>query len=291
MRSDADPGNFVAVVTGATRGLGRGTARGLASMGARVFVTGRDAGALENVVAEIDRNGGIGCSITCDHRDDEQIRRLFERVADEADGRIDLLVNNAATVLGQELIAPGGFWTKTLGLADMITLGLRSNYVAAYYAAPLMVAQHRGLIANISFYGAASYFHGPAYGAAKAGTDKMSFDMAIDLKPENVSVISYWPGFVMTDAMKALSPEHVPADLRASLPEWEHPEFTGRVLHALAREPDILSCSGKAMIGAEVAARLGIRDIDGKQPISYRSTMGAPLEFMVPATIPPGGDQ
>src|SRR3546814_18581892 len=86
----------------------------------------------------------------------------------------------------------------------MIDVGLRSNYVASYYAAPLMVAAKSGLIASISFYGAVSYFHGAAYGAAKAGTDKMTQDMAIDLAPHGVAAVSIWPGFILTEVIKSL---------------------------------------------------------------------------------------
>jgi len=279
-KNEVDDG-FVAVVTGATRGLGRGAARGLAMKGGTIFVTGRDASALEGTVAEIEANGGVGRAILCDHRDDEQVRRLFADLAEQTGGRLDLLLNNAATVLGQELLAPGGFWTKSLGLADMITVGLRSNYVAAYYAAPLMVARGRGLIANISFYGASSYFHGPAYGAAKAGTDKMSFDMAVELRPEGVSVISYWPGFILTDAVRSLPPESLPPEIRETLPTWESPELTGLVLHALAHDPDILSYSGNTIIGAEFAQDNGLRDLNGAEPTSHRETMGPPLNFFV----------
>jgi len=145
-----------------------------------------------------------------------------------------------------------------------------------------MVAAGRGLIASISFYGAVSYFHGPAYGAAKAGTDKMTADMAVDLAPHGVSVVSFWPGFILTDAVKAMPPEMIPEDLRAAMPHWETPEFSGLVLDRLAQDPDLAALSGQALIGAELAERYGIRDTDGKQPLSYRATMGAPTSFVPP---------
>jgi NAD(P)-dependent dehydrogenase (short-subunit alcohol dehydrogenase family) len=272
----------IAMVTGATRGLGRGMARGLASRGHVVAVTGRDEAALAQVVREIEAAGGTGIAIACDHRDDEAVERAFATLAERTGGRLDLLVNNVAAVYGQELVAPGGFWEKPLKLADMIAIGLRSSYVAAWHAAPLMVAAGRGMIANISFYGAVSYFHGPAYGAAKAGTDKMAADMAIDLAPHGVSVVSFWPGFILTDAVRAMPPEMIPAELRAALPHWETPEFSGLVLDRLAEDADLAALSGQALIGAELGERYGIRDTDGKQPISYRATMGAPAVFAAP---------
>lgn len=272
----------IIMVTGATRGLGRGMARGFAGAGATVAVTGRDADALAQVVAEIEQAGGKGIALLCDHRDDSAVAAAFAQLADRTGGRLDLLVNNAAAVYGQELVAPGGFWEKPLKLVDMIDVGLRSSYVASYHAAPLMIAQGHGLIANISFYGATSYFHGPAYGATKAGTDKMTFDMAIDLKPHGPSVVSFWPGFILTDAIRSMPAEFIPEDLRAMLPNWETPEFSALVLAALLADPELASLSGTAVIGAELGLRYGIKDTDGKQPMSYRAMMGSPLEFLAP---------
>lgn len=270
----------IVLVTGATRGLGRGIARGLASRGHSVAVTGRDRVELGAVVAEIDRAGGKGLALLCDHRDDDAVAAAFATLAEWTSGRLDLLVNNVAAVHAMDLIAPGGFWEKPLHLADMINVGLRSAYVAAYHAAPMMVAAGRGLIASISFYGAVSNFHGPAYGAAKAGTDKMTADMAIDLAPHGVSAVSLWPGFILTDAVRAMPPELLPEELRAMLPSWETPEFSGLILDRLMDDHELTALSGKALIGAELAQGYGLRDTDGKQPVSYRATMGAPLSFL-----------
>lgn len=276
-------GDRIVLVTGATRGLGRGMARGFASRGHMVAITGRDRAQLAEVVGEIENGGGQGIALQCDHRDDEAVARAFAQLADQTGGRLDVLVNNAAAVYGPELVSPGPFWEKPLKLADMIDVGLRSSYVAAYHAAPLMVAAGRGLIASISFYGAVSYFHGPAYGAAKAGTDKMMADMAADLAPHGVAAVSFWPGFILTDAVRAMPPEMIPEDMRAMLPFWETPEFSALVLDALADDPALLSFCGRALIGAELAERYGIQDSDGKQPQSYRAMMGAPFAFQGPA--------
>jgi len=270
----------IVLVTGATRGLGRGMARGFAARGHTVAVTGRDLSQLALVVEEIEQAGGRGIALECDHRDDRAMESAFARLAKQAGGRLDLLVNNAAAVYPADLVASGPFWEKPLRLVDMIEVGLRSNYVAAYHAAPLMVARGKGLIASISFYGAVSYFHGPAYGAAKAGTDKMTADMAIDLAPHGVSAVSLWPGFILTDAVKAMPPEHIPEEMRAMLPSWETPEFSALVLDRLMDDPDLATLSGTALIGAELAERYGLSDADGKRPPSYRATMGAPLSFL-----------
>jgi NAD(P)-dependent dehydrogenase (short-subunit alcohol dehydrogenase family) len=284
--------NLVVIVTGASRGLGRGIARALGSVGATVYLTARSAdGTLEQAANEVDARGGRGIPVHCDHRRDDQVGELFARVRAEQ-GSPAILVNNAAAVYPEALLAPGGFWEKPLRLVDMIDVGLRSNYVASHFAAPLMVEARRGLIVNISFYGAVSYFHGAAYGAAKAGTDKMSHDMAIDLAPHGVAAVSLWPGLIMTDALAAMPPETIPESFRAMLPQFEKPEFSGLVINALYHDPQLAELSGKALIGAELGVKYGIKDLDGKQPISYRQTMGSPATPFSPKdpTRRPGGE-
>jgi NAD(P)-dependent dehydrogenase (short-subunit alcohol dehydrogenase family) len=272
----------IAVVTGASRGLGRGIARALGSKGMTVYCTGRSLGALEQAAAEVDAAGGRGIAARCDHADDAQVQALFARVGEEA-GRLDLLVNNAAAVHPQELSAPGPFWEKPVKLAEMIDVGLRSSYVASYYAAPLLLAsrsgQSGGLIANISFYGAASYFHGPAYGAAKAGTDKMTHDMSVDFADTPVSVVSIWPGYVLTDQLRDLPEEYRTPELQAMLPGFETPEFTGDVIAALLTDPERKALSGKALIGARLGLAYGIRDRDGRVPNDLSMRHGEPLQF------------
>ena len=263
----------VAIVTGANTGIGQAIALSLAAAGANIAAVGRTPA--EETVAQVHALGRRAEIISADLSSIEPVQRVVDETIEKL-GRLDILVNNAAAVYPDALMAPGGFWEKPLKLSDMIDVGLRSNYVAAYYASPMMVAAKRGLIASISFYGSVSYFHGAAYGAAKAGTDKMMRDMAVDLAPHNVAAVSIWPGFILTDAVKAIPPEFLPEDLRANLPNWETPEFTGLVIDALARDPDIMSLSGQALIGAELGERYRIVDLDGKQPISYRATMGAP---------------
>jgi len=270
----------IAIVTGASRGVGRGVARALGAKGMTVYVTGRRRETLQAAAEEVTRAGGKGIAVQCDHRNDAEVKALFEQVGRDA-GRLDLLVNNAAAVYPELLGAPGGFWEKDLKLVDMIVTGLRSDYVASYYAAPLMIASGRSLIVNISFYGAVSYFVGPAYGAAKAGTDKMTHDMAIDLKETPVSIVSLWPGYVRTDESKAIPDDMFPPELRAILPEFETPEFTGLVIAALAADPKLKSYSGRALIGADLGRTYGIKDIDGKQPRNWVDVMGSPASYFV----------
>lgn len=158
----------VAVVTGATRGVGAGIATLLAELGETVYVTGRttsskpgtNSGTITEVADSITTAGGVGKAVACDHVDDVQVKAPFERVKTEQ-GHLDLLVNNA-TALGVDPFAPPPFWNKSLTITEQFTVGLRSAFVATYYAAPLLIAADRALMVNVSFYGAVSYRLDPA---------------------------------------------------------------------------------------------------------------------------------
>jgi NAD(P)-dependent dehydrogenase (short-subunit alcohol dehydrogenase family) len=284
----------VVLVTGASRGLGRGIARQFGRFGATVYMTSRPASEalLAQAAAEVTGGGGKGIAVPLDQHDPRAVEALIRRIRDET-GRLDLLVNNAAAV-HPELARPGAFWEKPLALGDMIEIGLHTNYITAFFAAPLMIERRQGLIANISFYGAVTPFHGPAYGATKAGTDKMSFDMALDLRPYNVACVSIWPGFIYSDDLarfaEATPIDRMPPTLAAALPLFERPEFTAMVLNALQADPEVMKLSGQALIGAELGLRYGIRDLDGKAPVSFRDTMGGPLTFLPPDPRRPMGD-
>jgi NAD(P)-dependent dehydrogenase (short-subunit alcohol dehydrogenase family) len=272
--------HMIAVVTGASRGSGKGVALALGRVGATVYVTGRstrgDESPVGGTVAEtaeaVTRAGGNGIAVAVDHFRDDEVAALFGRVRGDH-GRLDILVNNAALL--RNSTGPGSFWEKSLDEVDLITVGLRSHYVAAWHAAPLLIANGKGLIVNTGHYGAVSYFVGPVYGAQKAGADKMAADMARELRPHNVSTNGIWMGSVATERGK-LFRDSVPAEQRHLLREQESAEFTGRVIAALYASPERMALSGQALIGAEIGERLGVVDIDGRQPPSHRETMGGP---------------
>ena len=277
----------VAMVTGASRGAGKGIALALGGRGYTVYVTGRsqragDAplpGTIHETAAAIDRLGGHGIAVSCDHGDDEQVRALFERVAREQDGRLDILVNNACAI-PDELVQPGAFWEKPLSLLSLLNVGMRSNYVASYYAAPLMVARRCGLIVHTSSFGGTCYMHGPAYGAGKAAVDKMAHDMGVELRPHNVAVVSIWMGLLKTERTDvALSDPELARHYEHLLETMESPQLTGLVIDALARDAHLMDRSGRIWIGAELAQQYGIRDVDGRQPPSHRPMLGDPTVF------------
>jgi NAD(P)-dependent dehydrogenase (short-subunit alcohol dehydrogenase family) len=280
----------IAVVTGASRGAGRGIAIALGRHGCTVYVTGRsetsgDAtlpGTIHETAAAVTAAGGKGIAVRVDHGDDAQVKSLFERVRSEA-GRLDILVNNACA-LHDQLTAPGHFWEKPLELVDMLDVGLRSGYVATYYAAPMMIEQRSGLVIFTSASGAVHYVYGPAYGAHKAGMDKFAADMAVDFKEYNVAVMSIWMGPLMTDRLKSVIASD-PAKYGHLPSVTETPEFTGEVIWALYGDPNLMDHSGHTVIGAEVAQKYGIKDQGGRQPSSYRDTHGVAPRIQYPNII------
>jgi dehydrogenase/reductase SDR family protein 1 len=247
----------VAVVTGATRGVGRGVASELARNGARVFVTGRSAPDRERLD---DRTTGV----RCDHRHDDQVEAAFEFVVREA-AAIDILVNNVWG--GYENMVENGqftwlrpFWEQPLWRWDaMFHAGVRAHYQASQIAARTMVARRRGLIVNISFWSAQKHIGNVAYGVSKAATDKMTADMASELEPHGVAVVSLYPGLVRTEKV-------MEAAQWLDMSNSESPEFIGRAVAALAADPGVLRHSGKALVAAAVAKEYGFTDIDGRTP-------------------------
>jgi NAD(P)-dependent dehydrogenase (short-subunit alcohol dehydrogenase family) len=273
----------VAVVTGASRGVGKGIALALAEQGATVYVTGRTvssqgqslAGTIGETAAEVDARGGKGIAVAVDLAQDADIAALFAQVQREQ-GRLDLLVNNAI-VIPDELTQPGGFWQKPVANWAMFDIGLRAAFVAAWHAAQIMVPQQSGLIVGISGYVGVTYTYGPIFGAAKAGLDRMARDMAIELKPHGIASVSLWQGFTYTErAIENLkSVPGMAAQLRSSA--GSSPEFPGRVVAALAADPDVLQRSGGTFINAELAQQYGLTDVDGRVIPSNRAERGSPI--------------
>ncbi|MGE2713113.1 SDR family NAD(P)-dependent oxidoreductase [Mycolicibacterium litorale] len=253
----------VAVVTGASRGAGRGIARALLTRGWRVYLTGRS----------VDGLGDGSVPVPLDHRDDAAVAALFARVEREA-GRLDLLVNNAAAV-HDELTGREPFWRKPVEMVDILDVGLRSSYVASWHAAPLLVQGSGGMIAFTSSPGSVCYMHGPAYGAQKAGIDKMAADMAVDFRGTSVHTVSIWMGILLTEKLRSAFDGN-PEGLRAMAEHAETPEFTGYVLDALYRDPAREALSGRTLIGAELGQRYAITDEGGRQPVSHREMLGSP---------------
>ncbi|ODR08062.1 short-chain dehydrogenase [Mycolicibacillus koreensis] len=265
----------VALVTGASRSVGKGVALALGDAGWTVYLTGRTEAPLAAAAEEVSARGGRGIAVVCDHRDDTQIAALVDRIAADHDGRLDLLVNNVWA-------APKGFarhhqpfWERPLDDWDtLISVGLRAHYVAAVAAAPLMVARGTGLIVNISSFGTRGYLHSVLYGVSKAGLDKMAADMAVDLAGTGVTAVSLWPGLVNNETMTALMDRGLQDFQGFPLANAETPEFIGRVIVALADDPALAERSGHTLITAEIARDYAVTDVAGNQPDSHRDLFG-----------------
>jgi dehydrogenase/reductase SDR family member 1 len=248
-----------ALVTGASRGVGRGVAIGLAAAGFTVFATGRSIDSADLPPSIV--------RLRCDHTQDAETALAFERVSAEA-GALDLLVNSSWG--GYERMVENGAFTWGLPFwkqpahrwTSMMDAGVRAAFVAAALAAPLMIPQRKGLIVNISFWAAQKYVGNAIYGISKAATDKMSSDMAHELRPHGVAVVSLYPGLVRTEAVMAAA-EGGWLDVSNS----ESPEFIGRVIAALSRDPRLMERSGQVVIAAELARELNVLDTDGRQPV------------------------
>lgn len=252
----------VAIVTGGSRSVGYGIAAGLCEAGATVYVTGRSI--TDRTAARLAKFGGRAVALPCDHDDDAQVRSAFDGVV-EREGRLDVLVNNAwggyhrlrnrKAFAGYAWKAP--FWEQPLEIWDeMQRVGVRSNYVASAIAARAMLRQGSGLIVSISFYAGRRYYGNVPYGVAKAATDRLAADMAVELRPHGVASVALYPGHVI-DLKKSLNPKR------------ESAQFVGRAVAALAGDPDVLRHSGSTLVAAELARAYGFADTDGTQPEPY----------------------
>ena len=278
----------VALVTGASRGIGKGIALVLAEQGATVYITGRTVnegdyylpGTVGSTAAECDErgkaSGGKGEAVACDHADDAAVARLFEQIEREQ-GRLDILVNNAF-LLSDDLLEPKGFWEKPLSNLEMWEVGVKSNYVAAWHAAKIMAPQKSGLIVAISGFAAVTYTYSVIFGTSKSAVDRMARDMAIELEPHNVASITLWQGLTLTekaqDNLAKMGEKMTKSITEMQGSSVEHP---GRVIAAMAADPDIMKRSGGEFVTAELAEEYGVTDIDGRTIASARSTRGSPI--------------
>jgi NAD(P)-dependent dehydrogenase (short-subunit alcohol dehydrogenase family) len=265
----------VAIVTGASRGVGRGIALGLGEAGATVYISGRTVeegkaavdlpGTIHRTAEEVESLGGRGIAIRCDHRNDQEVKALFARVSSEH-GRLDLLVNNVwggyeRFFDGTEFWNEKGFWTAPLSRWDsMFQSGVRAHYVASCFAAPLMIERREGLIVNVSSAAAGKDDGEVPYSAAKAATDRMAACMAHELREHGVTALSLYPGLVRTESV-------LKAGAYFDLSNSESPQFVGRAVAALAADPNIMERTGQVLLTATIALQYGFTDIDGRQPI------------------------
>ncbi|WP_040493616.1 SDR family NAD(P)-dependent oxidoreductase [Ilumatobacter nonamiensis] len=258
----------IAVVTGSSRGIGRGTAIALGEQGATVYITGRSTGAgeltIDSTAALVDEAGGTGIPVRTDHGVDTEIAALFDRVrADQ--GKLDILVNNVYKIPNPPAWG-GGFWDHPVSIwDDQVGIGLRSHYVASWHAAPLLFESAPGaLICNVSSPGGQSYHFSSSYGAGKAGLDRLGADMAIELEPKGVACVTLYPGSVSTEFIVESSGVR-DIDIDGA----QTPLVVGRSVAALASAPDLMERSGSIQWVEDLGAEFDLVDEHGRSPAPY----------------------
>ncbi len=258
----------IAVVTGASRGIGKAIALALGAAGATVYVTGRTTGEGERTIDTtarlITEVGGEGRAIQCDHGNDDAIAALFARIGAEVD-HIDILVNNVYKIPDPPAWG-GGFWDHPIQVwDDQVGIGLRAHYVASWHAAKLLFAAGPGAaILNVSSPGGQSYHFSSSYGAGKAGLDRLTADMAIELEPKGVAAVVLYPGAVSTEFIEDAS-----AVREMDLSGMQTPTFVGRAAIALLTADDLMSRSGSIQWVEDLAEEFDFTDEHGKRPPPY----------------------
>ena len=257
----------IAVVTGSSRGIGRGTAIALAEQGATVYVTGRTTSgelSIGRTVELVDAAGGRGIAVAVDHGDDAQIAALFDQVRTEH-GKLDILVNNVYKIPNPPAWG-GGFWDHPIQVwDDQVGIGLRAHYVASWHAAPLLFAAGPGgLICNVSLPGGQSYHFSSSYGAGKAGLDRLTADMAIELAPEGIAAVVVYPGSVATEFIQEWSGKRG-TDLSGS----QTTLGVGRTIAALATLPDLMERTGTIQWCEDISRERDVRDENGNLLSAY----------------------
>jgi NAD(P)-dependent dehydrogenase (short-subunit alcohol dehydrogenase family) len=277
----------VVVVTGASRGIGKGTALTLAGEGATVYVTGRTVeagvaplpGTVGETAAECDArakdSGGKGIPVQCDVTDDAQLAALFDQVQREQ-GRLDILVNNVLSI-PPEMTQRLPFWDKPLSNWEIFDTGLRAAFIASYHAAKIMVPQRSGLIVGLSGFVGVTYTYDVIFGTTKTAMDRMMRDMAIELKEHGICALSLWQGFTYTERAIA-NLKNVPGMVtQLNSAAGSSPEYPGRIIAALATDAEVMKRSGGTWINAELGAEYGVSDVDGRMIPSNRLERGSPI--------------
>jgi NAD(P)-dependent dehydrogenase (short-subunit alcohol dehydrogenase family) len=264
----------VALVTGASKNIGKGMALEVAAAGATTYVTARTLGdstetpgSLLQTVAEIEAAGGNAIPVACDHNDDSQVEAVFDRI--KADhGRLDLVVNVASPDFSEMVGVP--FWEIPFKhVSACLNIGPRSDYVTTALAARMMVAQGSGVVINISSHGAKQHLLSVPYGIGKGAIDKLTQDTATELRSHGVAVVSLWPGLVLTEGLLSnaeIAPDGTRTLYGLDISFGETPKFNGKAVVALAADPKIMERSGGSFWSSRLAREYDFAEDDGRLP-------------------------
>ena len=252
----------VAVVTGSSRGIGKGIALALAEQGCTVYATGRTIGdgdrTIDTTARQVTEAGGEGHAIRCDHGNDDDIARLFEQIGQEA-GRIDILVNNVYKIPSPPAWG-GGYWDHPISIwDDQVGIGLRAHYVASWHAAGLMFESDNARMLNVSSPG--SYHFSSSYGAGKAGLDRLTADMAVELEPKGIPACVLYPGSVSTEFIQDAAEEQ-----GMDLSQSQTPLLVGRAATSLLMSDDMMSRTGTIQWVEDLIAEFDLYDENGSRP-------------------------
>jgi NAD(P)-dependent dehydrogenase (short-subunit alcohol dehydrogenase family) len=266
----------VAVVAGATRGAGRGIARGLGEAGATVYCTGRSTRGkpspygrpetIEETAELVTAAGGTGVAVRVDHTVESEVRDLFARVGKEV-GRLDVLVNSVA---GEDPALP---WHESLAKFDMdqglavMRQAVFSHLITVKHAAALMGRRRKGLIALVT--------EGDTLMGSSSGWKifhkVFAYLLAEELRKHRVAVVAVTPGYLRSESMldgygvTEANWREVGKKDPAFL-ESESPLFIGRAVAALAADPKVMERSGDATSSWELARQYDVVDADGRRP-------------------------
>ncbi|XP_050398071.1 dehydrogenase/reductase SDR family member 1 isoform X1 [Patella vulgata] len=270
----------ICIVTGATRGIGKGIALQLGEAGATVYITGRTlnppddqvGGSLRETAKEVENRGGKCIPVQCDHSKDDDVVKLFDKVKTEQDGRLDILVNNAYSAVNAIMDNLGQrFWENEPNMWDDVNnVGLRNHYICSVYAARMMVERQSGLIVNISSVGGLIYFFNVAYGVGKAACDRMAVDCGSELKKHNVTFVSLWPGPVNTETISKHIDNPELRKFKKDIENGETVEYAGKCIVHLANDPNIIKKTARILLTAELGDEYGFDDVNGRHLQSFR---------------------
>jgi len=268
----------IAVVTGASRGAGRGIAIVLGDAGATVYVTGRSSKdattnpeTIDETAEMVSKRGGIGIPVRCDHTVDWEVESLFKRVEQEQN-RLDILVNNVWGGYEQyDKTFDAPFWQQPLWRWDkMFTAGVRAHYTGSHFLVPLMMLQRQGLIINTTFWDQGKYLGSIPYDLAKTAINRMAHGMSLELTSYNIAVVALSPGWMRTEAiLRAYKTDEQHWEAIDDLKTTESPEYIGRAVTALAADPKVMEKSGRTLTVGGLAQEYGFTDVDGRQPPTF----------------------